>query len=103
MPHIQTAIRKQCEQVLVNSAPLAISVLMELAKSASSESVRFQAAASLLDRTGYKQAEKLEISDHRTIEDVDREIGNLAGVGAERAIFRYTQGHRCQEAIPLSS
>ena len=63
MPHIQAEIRKQCEQVLASSAPLAVSVLMELAESASSESVRLQAASSLLDRTGFKQLIQVEVNE----------------------------------------
>ena len=80
MLHIQAAIRKECERVLASSAPLAISVLMELAESACSESVRLQAANSLLDRAGYKHPELIEISDNRTIEDVDRELASLLGL-----------------------
>ena len=80
MPHIQAAIRKQCEQVLASSAPLAISVLMELADSCCSTSVRLQAAISLLDRAGFRHHEKIEISDNRTQADVDRELAILLGL-----------------------
>ena len=80
MPHIQAEIRKQCERMLANSAPLAVSVLMELAESASSESVRLQAASSLLDRTGFKQPIQVEVNEHRTIADVDRELSELLGI-----------------------
>ena len=85
MPHIKAAIRKQCEQVLVNSAPLAISVLIELAESSSSESVRFQAACSLLDRAGFKNPVQVEIQEHRTIADVDRELSELLGIVIPKA------------------
>ena len=85
MPHIKAAIRKQCEQVLVNSAPLAISVLIELAESSSSESVRFQAACSLLDRAGFKNPVQVEIQEHRTIADVDRELSELLGMVIPKA------------------
>jgi len=77
---VQAAIRKQCEQMLANSAPLAISVLVELAESASSESVRFQAASSLLDRTGFKNPVQVEIKEYRTMDEVDAELQMLLGI-----------------------
>jgi hypothetical protein len=83
MGHIQAAIRKQCEQVLASSAPMAISVLVELTESACSESVRCTAACSLLDRAGFKTPAKIEISDHRTQADVDRELAILLGLDVQ--------------------
>ena len=85
MPHIQAETRKQCERMLANSAPLAVSVLVELAESASSESVRLQAASSLLDRTGFKNPVQVEIQEHRTISDVDRELSELLGIAIPKA------------------
>ena len=80
MPHIQAAIRKECEQVLASSAPMAISVLMELAVYSPSSSVRCTAACSLLDRAGFRHPEKIEINDHRTQAAVDRELAVLLGL-----------------------
>ncbi|GAG75708.1 unnamed protein product, partial [marine sediment metagenome] len=80
MPHIQAAIRKECERVLASSAPMAISVLVELAVSSSSDSVRYQAASSLLDRAGFKNPVQVEIKEHRTMEEVDAELNMLLGI-----------------------
>ena len=71
--------------MLANSAPLAVSVLMELAESACSESVRLQAASSLLDRAGFKNPVQVEIQEHRTIADVDRELSELLGIAIPKA------------------
>ena len=79
-PEIQKVIQEQCRRFIAECAPCAIKVLKELAESASSESVKLGAANSLLDRAGYKHVEKLEISDNRTIEDVDRELAMLLGI-----------------------
>jgi phage terminase small subunit len=80
LPHIQAEITKLCRVMLAVSAPKAIKVLGELAVSASSDSVKLQASISLLDRAGYRHHEKIEISDHRTQADVDRELGILLGL-----------------------
>ena len=80
LPHIQAEICRLCRAMLAVSAPMAIKVLGELAVSASSDSVKLQASISLLDRAGYRHHEKIEISDTRTIEDVDRELAILLGL-----------------------
>ena len=80
LPHIQAEICRLCRSMLAVSAPMAIKVLGDLAVSASSESVKLQACISLLDRAGFKHSEKIEISDHRTQSDVDRELAILLGL-----------------------
>jgi hypothetical protein len=80
MPHIQAAIRKEGGQMLASSAPMAISVLVKLARFASSESVRFQAASSLLDRAGFKNPVQVEIKERRTLDEVDAELNMLLGI-----------------------
>ncbi|OIT11704.1 hypothetical protein BL241_11565 [Ralstonia solanacearum] len=67
MPHILAAIKEETERRLRAGVALAAVTLEELAKSAQSESVRLQAAQSLLDRGGMQLA---TITQHNvTIED----------------------------------
>jgi hypothetical protein len=66
-------------------APLAVHALRELAISASSETVRQAAASSLLDRTGYKAPVVIELDDHRTQADVDKELAILLGLPEPKA------------------
>ena len=83
LPHIQAEICRLCREMLAVSAPMAIKVLGELAVGSTSDSVKLQACISLLDRAGFRHHEKIEISDHRTQADVDRELSILLGLGVQ--------------------
>ena len=74
---IETLLREHMSGVC---APIAVKALQELAVSSSSDTVRQAAASSLLDRTGYKVPVVLEITDHRTQADVDKELAILLGL-----------------------
>ena len=80
VPNVQSRIETLARELMASHAPACIQVLAELAVFASSESVRLQAASTLLDRTGYKLSVVVEVSDHRTQADVDRELAILLGL-----------------------
>jgi len=83
LPKIQAEICRLCRSMLAVSAPMAIKVLKELAVGSTSDSVKLQASISLLDRAGYRHHEKIEISDHRTQAEVDRELAILLGLDVQ--------------------
>lgn len=80
---VQLRMETLVREKMYNAAPLAVGALMELAVSASSDTVRQAAAANLLDRTGYKVPVKVEITDHRTAAQVDAELAALLDIGVE--------------------
>ena len=60
--------------------PACLKSLAQLAVSALSETVRQTAANNLLDKTGYKAPILLEVTDHRSQDDVDKELAVLLGL-----------------------
>ena len=66
--------------MLANSAPLATSVLMELAESACSKSARSYTTNSLIDRAGSRQPVQVDAVGHWTLADVDGELSLLLGL-----------------------
>ena len=80
MAPVQARMETLCRDLMGKHAPAAIAALAELAVSSPSDTVRQAAASSLLDRTGYKLPILLEIDDHRTQQDVDRELSILLGL-----------------------
>jgi phage terminase small subunit len=80
LPLLQVRMETLCRELMSGYAPEVIKALAKLAVSAQSETVRASAGATLLDRTGYKAPVLLEISDHRTQQDVDKELAILLGL-----------------------
>ena len=79
-PRVQARIETLCREFMSECAPAAIRSLADLAVNAASETVRQAASSSLLDRTGYRVPLVLEIDDHRSQADVDRELSILLGL-----------------------
>ena len=82
MEKVQARMENLSRELMSSYAPGCLAALNEIAIKGKSDSVRVQAAATLLDRSGYKAPIKLEIDDHRTTEDVDKELAVLLGVSA---------------------
>jgi phage terminase small subunit len=63
-------------QALTADAPFAISTIRKLAEEAESEQVKLQACKELLDRAGFKLAERHEfiLKDERTSEEIEASI-----------------------------
>lgn len=77
---IQAKIREITRNELSSLGAEALNELRKLMVSAKSESVRQLSATAILDRSGYKHPEVIEIDNHRSIEDVDRELAILLGL-----------------------
>jgi len=80
MPKIQGRMETVCRELMASFVPGCLQSLHKLAVSASSETVKASAAATLLDRTGYKAPILLEVTDHRSQDDVDKELAVLLGL-----------------------
>ena len=76
---LKDRIEERLTEQLQEGASLGHSVLMDLVKNASSESVKFSSAKALLEFGGRKPTDKLAIQDSRpqSIEDMDAEIVTL--------------------------
>ncbi len=85
LANVQSRMETLVRQKMAHAAPVAVSSLMELAVSASSETVRQAAASSLLDRTGYKVPVQVEVTDTRTASQVDAELAALLGIAVDPA------------------
>lgn len=87
LPHILEAIREEAEKRLSSNVALAAEMLVKLAQSAKSESVRLQAATSLLDRGGLpliRQAETRHVIEDRRS---DKELlEHIRGIASELGI-----------------
>ncbi|MES9934297.1 MAG: terminase small subunit [Candidatus Sedimenticola sp. PURPLELP] len=83
VPHIQQAIKEEAETVIRSGVAVAADVLVDLARNATSESVKLQAATALLDRGGLpfiRQSEhKHVVEDKRS----DKELLESAKVLAQ--------------------
>ena len=68
----------------LSAAPKALSILIDLAESSASDSVKFQASKDLLDRAGFRPIDRREeIRPQRTPAELEAEIKRL--VGTEKA------------------
>ena len=80
-PAVQAAIRKEAENLLSANVGIGAKVMVDLAISSKSDSVRLQAAQSLLDRGGLpfiRQTEhKHTLEDHRTDAELKAHIKQL--------------------------
>lgn len=107
LPHIQQAIREEAEDLLNSNVGIAAKVLVELATNSKSDSVRLQAAQSLLDRGGLpfvRQTEhKHTLEDNRTDAELRAHIKRLSdelGLNAKVIDHEPGTGLEPRKAIP---
>ena len=62
---------------LSSMAPEALGVLQKLMVESQSDTVRYQAAVSVLDRAGHKHAQVIEVTDKRSMAEIDTELEYL--------------------------
>lgn len=79
-PKVLARLETLTREMMSSYATGCVAVLYELAVGSSSDTVRAAAASSLLDRTGYKAPVIVEIEDHRSQADVDKELAILLGL-----------------------
>lgn len=81
-PKVINAIQAETGKRIGQLAPLAVSVIQELATSAQSAYVRLQAAQDLLDRAGFKPPDRV---DHRVDANLTVNL-DLSGATHSKAI-----------------
>ena len=77
---LASEIREELTLNFISHAPKALQTLQELAESSTSESVRLQASRDLLDRAGFKPADRHEmIGKQKSTEELEAELVGLVG------------------------
>jgi len=77
---LASEIREELTLNFISHAPKALQTLKELAESSTSESVRLQASRDLLDRAGFKPADRHEmIGKSKTHDELKAELVGLVG------------------------
>ena len=75
-------------KMLKGAASLGINVISRLASSAKQESVQLKAATQLVMLSGHKPADKLEITDKRSEEEIDAQLTALLGDSASALVSK---------------
>ena len=67
-----------------------MNILSDLAENAESESVRLGATRDLLDRAGFRPVDRHEIVKHKSVEELNAQLGSLVErMGAEMLISAF--------------
>ena len=75
-------IQANLKEMIGRTAPVALETVLELATTCGDPKVRLQAAQDLLDRGGYKEVKKIEVSvKDKSSDDLDKEIDALLQQG----------------------
>ena len=98
---LSAEISEELRSSFMNAAPKALSILMDLAENSASDSVKYQAAKDLLDRSGFRPIDRREeIRPQRTPEELEAEIKRLVGSEtAELLLGKKTMDDLVQEKI----
>ena len=85
---MESEITQEMEGRMGDKGPRALRVVEELMKSSNSDTVRLQAAKDLLDRSGYKPVERIDVTtEQRSVEEIESRIVGLVGVDAAQALL----------------
>ena len=77
-------ISEELHRNFAEIAPRALNILSDLAENAESESVRLGATRDLLDRAGFRHADRHEIVREKSVEELNAQLVSLVGEnGAE--------------------
>jgi len=99
---LASEIREELTLNFISHAPKALQTLQELAESSTSESVRLQASRDLLDRAGFKPADRHEmIGKTKTPEELEAELVELAGEEGANLILSGIRARRSQNGPQL--
>ena len=98
---LSAEISEELRSSYMNSAPKALSILMDLAENSASDSVKFQASKDLLDRAGFRPVDRREeIRPQRTPAELEAEIKRLVGTEtAELLLDKKTMDDLVQEKV----
>ena len=101
---LASEIREELNLNFISHAPKALQTLKELAESATSESVRLQASRDLLDRAGFKPADRHEmIGKTKTPDELKAELVELVGQDAAQQMLAAMRLKRAQTGPELGS
>ena len=85
-----------------DKGPRALRVVEELMQASNSDTVRLAAAKDLLDRSGYKPVERIDVStEQRSIEEIESRIIGLVGVEAAQTLLGKNKKKEDEEIIPV--
>lgn len=71
-------------------------------RDSNSDTVRLAAAKDLLDRSGYKPVERIDVTnEQRPIEEIEARIVGLVGVDAAQLLLGKHKPEKKKEAIPV--
>ena len=101
---LASEIREELNHNFVGYAPKALQTLQELAESSPSESVRLQASRDLLDRAGFKPADRHElIGKSKTHDELKAELVGLVGEDGADLMLSAVRAKRSHSGPELGS
>ena len=101
---LASEIREELNLNFISHAPKALQTLKELAASSASESVRLQASRDLLDRAGFKPADRHEmIGKTKKPEELHKGLVELVGQDAAQQMLAAMRLKRAQTGPELGS
>ena len=101
---LASEIREELNHNFVGYAPKALQTLKELAESSTSESVRLQASRDLLDRAGFKPADRHEmIGKQKSVDELNKELVDLVGEDGANLMLSGMRARRSHSGPELGS
>ena len=101
---LASEIREELTLNFISHAPKALQTLKELAESSPSESVRLQASRDLLDRAGFKPADRHEmIGKQKSVDELNKELVDFVGQDAAQQMLAAMRLKRAQTGPELGS
>ena len=101
---LASEIREELNHNFIGYAPKALQTLKELAESSTSESVRLQASRDLLDRAGFKPADRHEmIGKQKSVDELKAELVDLVGEDGANLMLSGMRARRSHSGPKLGS
>ena len=100
---LASEIREELTLNFISHAPKALQTLKELAESSTSESVRLQASRDLLDRAGFKPADREMIGKTKTPDQLKAELVGLVGEDGANLMLSGMRAKRSHSGPGLGS
>lgn len=85
---LEGEIAREMEGRMGDKGPRALQVVEDLMRQSNSDTVRLAAAKDLLDRSGYKPVERIDVStEQRSVEEIESRIIGLVGLDAAQMLL----------------
>jgi len=99
---LDNLITTEMESRMGDKGPKALRVVEDLMRDSNSDTVRLAAAKDLLDRSGYKPVERIDVTnEQRPIEEIEARIVGLVGVDAAHLLLGKHKPEKKEDAIPV--